>query len=85
MAENIRVGDHAFVEGGREEFGAVRAVRPEGRAEVVVFVENSGDFAVPLEAVKAVHAQKVVFDLRKLHPRIRAAIGHAHESEEPGL
>jgi hypothetical protein len=27
----------------------------------------------------------VIFDCRKLDRRVRKAIGHAHEAEEPGL
>jgi hypothetical protein len=28
---------------------------------------------------------KVVFDCKKLEPRLRKAIGHAHDAEVPGL
>jgi hypothetical protein len=52
---------------------------------VVVYVENAGDFRIPLDAVADVHAQKVVFDCRKLEARLRRAIGHAHDAEVPGL
>ena len=82
MREDIKVGYHAFVSDGGQEFGAVRKVTPRG---VVVYVENAGDFEVPLDAVEAVHSQKVVFDCAKLDPRIRKAIGHAHDAEVPGL
>jgi hypothetical protein len=30
-----------------EEFGAVRAVSPNGQPELVIYVENAGDFVVP--------------------------------------
>jgi hypothetical protein len=80
--EDIEVGYQAFTADGEEEFGAVREVRDD---EVVVYVENAGDFHVPLDAVASVHAQKVVFDCRKLEPQLRAAINHAHDAEEPGL
>jgi hypothetical protein len=82
MADSIEVGYQAFVADGGEEFGAVRDVGPDG---VVVYVENAGDFRVPIDAVKAVHSQKVVFDCRLLDRRLREAIGHAHDAEEPGL
>jgi hypothetical protein len=85
MADRIEVGYQAFVSDGGEEFGAVREVSPEGRSEVIVYVENTGDFAISLDAVKAVHSQKVVFDCAKLDPKLRRAIGHAHDAEEPGL
>jgi hypothetical protein len=82
VPEAIQVGYQTFVADGGEEFGAIREVRRDG---VVVYVENAGDFYVPLEAVDAVHAQKVVFRCDRLGPRLRQAIGHAHDAEEPGL
>jgi hypothetical protein len=81
MQESIQVGYHAFVSDGAETFGAVRDVSPE---TVVVYVENSGDFTIPRAAVRAVHYQKVVFDVARLDPKLIEAIGHAHEAEEPG-
>jgi len=83
MQETIEIGYQAFVSDGGEEFGAVRAVSPNGRPELVIYVENAGDFVVPLEAVEAVHAQKVIVNCRKLAPPLREAIGHAHDAEEP--
>ena len=85
MQEKIEVGFQAFVSDGGEEFGAVRAVAPGGRRELVVFVENAGDFTVPLDAVESVHSEKVIFNCAKLDRRLRKAIGHAHDSEKPGL
>lgn len=82
MRQAIQIGFQAFTSDGGEEFGAIREVAPDG---LVVYVENAGDFRIPLEAVTAVHSQKVVFDCRKLDERIRRAIGHAHDGEVPGL
>ena len=80
--EAIKIGYQAFVSDGGEEFGAVREVSPKG---VVVYVENAGDFVIPLSAVEAVHSQKVIFICGKLDGRLREAIGHAHDSEQAGL
>jgi len=85
MQEKIEVGFQAFVSDGGEEFGAVRAVRPNGRSEIVIYVENAGDFTVPLDAVEAVHSEKVIVNCAKLDHRLRQAIGHAHAAEKPGL
>jgi hypothetical protein len=82
MPEKIEVGYQAFVSDGGEEFGAVRRVAPR---EIVVYVENAGDFTIPLDAVEAVHSQKVILNCKKLDPRLRKAIGHAHDAEKPGL
>ena len=83
MREAIEVGYQAFVSDGGEEFGAVREVSPNGRPELVIYVENAGEFVVPLTAVEAVHSQKVILTCRKLDHRLRQAIGHAHDAEEP--
>ena len=85
MRENIEVGYQAFVSDGGEEFGAVREVSPNGEPGLVVYVENHGDFFVPLDAVATVHSQKVIFECSKLEPRLRRAIGHAHDAEKPGF
>ncbi len=82
MRETIEVGYQAFVSDGGEEFGAVREVTP---TELVIYVENAGDFRVPRGAVEAVHSQKVVLSCAKLDRRLRKAINHAHDAEEPGL
>ena len=83
MDEAIQVGYQVFVADGDEEVGAVRAVSPNGRAELIIYVENAGDFVVPLSAVEAVHSQKVILSCGKLDRRLRQAIGHAHDAEEP--
>lgn len=84
MKEHIEVGYQTFASDAGEGFGAVREVAPNGRPEIVIYVENAGDFVVPLSAVKAVHSQKVILDCSKLEPRLLQAIGHAHDVEEPG-
>jgi hypothetical protein len=57
-SDNIQEGFEVFVADDSQAFGAVRQVSPHGRPEFVVYVENAGDFTVPLEAVEAVHSQK---------------------------
>lgn len=84
MEEKIEVGFQAFLSDSDEEFGAVREVAPGGRPEVVIYVENAGDFTVPINAVEAVHSEKVIFNCARLDRRLRQAIGHAHDAEKPG-
>jgi hypothetical protein len=84
MQEKIEVGFQTFVSDGGQEFGAVRQVAPNGRPELVIYVENAGDFTVPLDAVEAVHSEKVILKCAKLDRRLRRAIGHAHDDEKPG-
>jgi hypothetical protein len=79
----IEIGFQVYgVEGG-EEFGAVRGYMPNVNA-LVIYVENAGDFVVPLEAIQRVHDGKVIVDVGRLDPRLREAIAHAHDREEPG-
>ena len=83
--EKIQEGFEVFVSDGDKAFGAVRQVAPHGRPELVIYVENSGDYVVPLSAVTAVHAQKVIVDCDKLEHRLRKAIAHAHDAEDPNI
>jgi hypothetical protein len=83
--ERIQEGFEVFVSDDAKAFGAVRQVSPHGRPEFVVYVENAGDFTVPLGAVEAVHSQKVIVNCGKLDRRLRQAIGHAHDAEDPRI
>jgi hypothetical protein len=83
--ETILEGFEVFVSDDDKPFAAVRAISPHGRPEIVVYVENAGDFTVPLGAIKAVHSQKVIVDCNKLDRQLRKAIGHAHDSEDPNI
>ncbi len=85
MNEKIQDGFEVFASEGGKAFGAVRQVSPHGRPELVVFVENAGDFVVPFAAVEAVHSQKVIVNSNKLEHRLRRAIGHAHDAENPNI
>ena len=82
MQERIKVGYQAFLSDGAEEFGAIRQVFPDA---LLVFVENAGEFRVPLDSVSAVHSQKVIFDCKKISSHLLRAINHAHDDEVPGL
>lgn len=84
IQEKIKVGFQTFVSDGGDEFGAVRAVAPGGQPELVIYVENAGEFTVPLDAVESVHFEKVILNCAKLDRRLRHAIGHAHDAEKPG-
>ena len=83
--ETIEEGFQVFVHDGDVAFGAVRQVAPGGRPQIVVYVENAGDFMVPLSAVRDVHDEKVVLDCAKLDRNLKEAIGHAHVAEDPRI
>ncbi len=78
----IREDYAVFVHDGDKQVGAVRHVSAH---EIRVYVENAGDFTVPLSAVKEVEDDKVVLDCGKLDAGLRKAIGHAHSGEDPRI
>ena len=82
MHEKIREGFDVFLHDGEKSFGAVRQVR---KTELVVYIENGGDFDIPLGAVKDAEAGKVVLDSNKLSPKLKDAIRRAHRGEDPGI
>jgi hypothetical protein len=77
----IEVGYQVYTRDGGEEFGAVRQVVPHDRPEIVVYIENTGDVVIPLDAIVAVHSQKVIVDAARLDARIQVAINRAHDAE----
>ncbi|HEY5225882.1 MAG TPA: hypothetical protein VIJ06_03745 [Methylovirgula sp.] len=85
MRTDISEGFEVFAHDGDLAFGAVRAVAPEGRPELVVYIENAGDFVVPFDAVASVHEQKVIVNRDKLDARLQQAIGRAHGAEDPNF
>jgi hypothetical protein len=76
----IKIGYQVFIKDGGEEVGAVRDLCG-GRPEILVYVENAGDFTVPLAAVKAVHYEKVIVDQSQLPEDMRLAVRRAHDAE----
>ncbi len=81
----IGIGFQVYSEEGTDPWGAVRDVAPKGRTEIIVYVENAGEFTVAAEAVRGVHDGKVVLDRARLEQPLLDAIAHAHDSEVPGL
>ena len=84
MQEKIQIGFQTFASDGGEEFGAVRQLASKEHPHLVIYVENAGEFTVPLDAVEAVHSEKVILNCKMLDAKLRRAIGHAHDKEEPG-
>ena len=80
--ERVRQRFDVFVHDGDKAFGAVREVR---RGEMVIYVENAGDFTVPFSAVSDVHAEKVILNSGKLDPALKRAITAAHKGEDPRI
>ena len=82
MEEKIREGFDVFAHDGEKAVGAVRHVR---KGAIVIYVENAGDFEVPISAVMDAHSEKVILDSAKLDPRLQQAIRRAHSGEDPRI
>jgi hypothetical protein len=82
-ANDIQEGFEVFAHDGDVAFGAVREVAPRRKPELIVYVENAGDFTIPFDAIVDVHMGKVIVNAAKLDPRLKEAIGHAHDAEDP--
>lgn len=80
MREQIEPGFMVFVADGEMGVAAVREVRD---ADLLINIQNGGDFVVPLTAIRDVHSEKVILDVERLDPRVREALEHVHDNEDP--
>ena len=81
MVYPIQEGFEVFLTDGADPFGAVRHIEGPTAQDFVIYVENAGEFRVPMTAVDAVHEGKVVLHRTRLEPLLQQAIAHAHEGE----
>ncbi len=82
MRETIQPDFMVFLAEGSECIGAVREVTEDALS---VYVENYGEFLVPLTAVTAVHDHKVIVDRDRVSDKLLRAVAHAHDREDPRL
>jgi len=75
MALSIYPGDEVFVDDGKD---IVAHIRSANLRQVNIFVEDSGDFTLPRDAVKWADNGKVVLFCKKIPIQMRAVIGHLH-------
>jgi hypothetical protein len=80
--EQIQPDFDVFTHDGEKSVGAVRQVHAHG---IVIYIENAGDFEVPISAVLDAHSEKVILDPARLEPRLRQAIARAHSGEDPNI
>lgn len=79
MAEPIRKDLPVFLHDGDVAIGAVRGMSGN---DLIINIENAGDFTLPRSVVKDVHEHKVILDASMLDSRVLAAIGKAHSAED---
>ncbi|ATS52033.1 hypothetical protein XAP3CFBP6996_018850 [Xanthomonas citri pv. fuscans CFBP 6996] len=78
--QQIEIGQMVFLRDGEVGVGAIRDIRNEG-AELVINIENGGDFVLPASVVRDVHSGKVMLDVDKLPDDVRNALRHPHDNE----
>jgi hypothetical protein len=80
--EKIQEGFDVFLRDGDGNVGAVRQMRSH---DLMIYIENAGDFIVPMEAIKDADAEKVILDSSKLTPKMLEAIRVRENAEDPKL
>ena len=68
-----------FLKDGAQGIGAVRRV---SSSNIVIYVENAGEFTIPRNVIKDVHSQKVLLKADLLDPKLVNAINRIHQSED---
>lgn len=74
----IEAGDDVFVDDGEGIVGHVRRVNLR---EIVIFVEDRGDFSLPRELVTPTGNNRVMLRCRQIPLKLRAMTGHLHGQE----
>jgi hypothetical protein len=82
MSHDVERNFLVFTADGTDAVGSVRDIHASS-SELVIYIENAGDFIVPFSAVHAVHSGKVVLNHDHLDKALREAIAHARDSEFP--
>ncbi|UNE61277.1 hypothetical protein [Xanthomonas oryzae] len=69
-----------FLRDGEVGVGAIGDIR-NGGDELLITIENGGDFVLPVPVVCDVHWGKVMLDVDQLPDHVRNALRHSHGSE----
>ena len=77
--KEIDIGFQLYLEGSGNNCGTVRQVAPGDRDELIVYIQNEGNFIVPSRAVRSVHDSKVMLDRSQLDGRVSKAIARADD------
>jgi hypothetical protein len=72
--KTIETGFTVTVEEEEKDSGTVRQVAPGGRDEIIVYIQNEGNFIVPAQAVRSAQDGKVVLARAELDERVRNAL-----------
>lgn len=75
--KDIDIGFPLALEENGHNCGTVRQVAPGERDEIIVYIQNEGNFIIPSRAVRGVHESKVLLDPQQLDDRTRQALTRA--------
>jgi hypothetical protein len=75
--KNIETGFQLYFDESGSNYGAVRQVAPGHRDELIVYIQNEGNFIIPSRAVQSVRNSKVMLDRKQLDERVQHAISRA--------
>lgn len=79
MTGKIREDMPVFLHDGDVAIGSVHDIRKDS---LEIYIENAGDYVVPMSAVQDVHNDKLILDGRKLDKKLQAIIARAHDAED---
>jgi hypothetical protein len=77
---SIYPGDEVFVDDGKD---IIAHVRRSNLRELFIFIEDTGDFTLPRDAIKSASDGQVVLFCKKVPIAMRAVIGHLHGEPDP--
>ncbi|PPV06403.1 hypothetical protein XBLMG947_2371 [Xanthomonas bromi] len=78
--QQLEIGQMVFLRDGEVDVGAIREIRNDG-TELVIHIENGGDFVLPASVVRDVHSGKVMLEVDQRPDEVRNAFRHPHDSE----
>ena len=82
MVERVQEGFMVFLADGASGIAAVRRIQGQN---LVIYVENAGEFTVKADAIRDVHSQKVLLNPQALSPDLLEAIRKIRLSEDRSL
>lgn len=75
--KDIEIGFQLSLTRNGANCGTVRQVAPGNRDELIVYIQNEGNFIIPAQAIRSIAESKVMLDPQGLDQRTRSAVSRA--------
>jgi hypothetical protein len=75
--QDIEIGFQLYSEESGTHYGTVRQIAPGERDELIVYIQNEGNFIIPSRAIRGISESKVILDPQQLDERARDAVSRA--------